>query len=175
MKYPLRIAAALFSLSLILSGCGPVSETRISPKTMPDPAPLQTSDSGYGGYDDIEHVSSYQEDEPLELFTVHFEYDKYDLTSETMDILTSNAEALARHPDAVIRIEGHCDERGTEEYNMALGEKRARTVKKYLLDYGIDPANISIISYGELIPADQGRGETAWRQNRRAEFLVRSE
>ncbi|MEE9553462.1 MAG: OmpA family protein [candidate division Zixibacteria bacterium] len=175
MKYPLGIVTALLTLGVVLSGCGTGSETRISPKTMPDPTPLQTLDIRQGNYDDIEHVSSYEEEESLKLITVHFEYDKFDLSLKAMETLTSNAEALVRHPDAVIRIEGHCDDRGTEEYNMALGEKRARMVKKYLLDYGIDPANLSIISYGELIPADQGHSESAWKKNRRADFVVRSE
>ena len=83
--------------------------------------------------------------------------------------------ALSEHPDAVIRIEGHCDERGSDEYNMALGEKRAATARDYLINYGFNADNLSIISYGESRPVDPGHNEEAWAKNRRAEFIVISE
>ena len=175
MKSLLVIVAALFITTILISGCGTGSETRISPKTMPDPTFSDKTDNDQDEYGDVDHISAYEDEAPLELLTVHFQYDEYDLTQEAMETLTRNAESLARHRNAVIRIEGHCDERGTEEYNMALGEKRAQTVKQYLSDYGISPSNISIISYGESVPAQYGNNESAWKKNRRAEFVVRSE
>lgn len=104
---------------------------------------------------------------PLVLTTIHFEYDKYRLTDEARDIMAANAVALDEHPDATIRIEGNCDERGSDEYNLALGEKRAATARDYLINYGISPGRISIISYGESRPVDPGHNEDAWAKNRR--------
>jgi peptidoglycan-associated lipoprotein len=106
---------------------------------------------------------------------IHFEFDKYDLTPEARDIMAENARQLADRPEAVIKIEGHCDERGTEEYNLALGEKRAKTAKDYLVNYGIDESMISIVSFGESRPIDPGQNEEAWAKNRRADFIVISE
>lgn len=112
---------------------------------------------------------------PLEMVTIHFEFDKYRLTEESRDIIVANAVALGEHQSAVIRIEGHCDERGTDEYNMALGEKRAMTARDYLINYGISSDRISIISYGESRPVDTGHNEEAWAKNRRDEFIKISE
>jgi peptidoglycan-associated lipoprotein len=107
--------------------------------------------------------------------TIHFEFDKYHLTEEARDIMAGNAMALEEYPNAIIRIEGHCDERGSDEYNMALGEKRAATARDYLTNYGIPADVISIISYGESRPVDPGHNEGAWAKNRRAEFIKVSE
>jgi peptidoglycan-associated lipoprotein len=112
---------------------------------------------------------------PLELVTINFEFDMYNLTPEARDVIADNAKALADRSEAVIKIEGHCDERGTDEYNMALGEKRAQVARDYFVNYGIDPSRISIISYGESTPADPGHNEEAWAKNRRDDFLVISE
>jgi peptidoglycan-associated lipoprotein len=112
--------------------------------------------------------------EEFEMLTVYFDYDKFELTSEALDIMSANADHLWKYPLKVILIEGHCDERGTEEYNLALGEKRARSVREYLIKYGISPERMSIISYGESIPADYGHGEKSWARNRRAEFAILS-
>ncbi len=109
------------------------------------------------------------------MVTIHFEFDRYDLTPEARDIMAANARAMADRGAAVIRVEGHCDERGTDEYNMALGEKRANAARDYLVNYGIDPSKISIISYGESKPADFGHNEEAWGKNRRSDFKVISE
>ena len=112
---------------------------------------------------------------PLAMTTIHFEFDKYQLTDEARDIMAANAVALDEHPDATIRIEGNCDERGSDEYNMALGEKRAATARDYLINYGITPGRISIISYGESRPVDPGHNEDAWAKNRRDDFKTISE
>jgi len=114
---------------------------------------------------------------PLELVTIHFDYDKYNLTAEATEILAQNAAGLEmdEYSSVVIRIEGHCDERGSDEYNMALGEKRAATARDYLINYGISPDRISIISYGESRPVDMGQNEESWARNRRGEFIKISE
>lgn len=121
--------------------------------------------------------SEYGEDpasRKFDLQTVYFDYDKFELTSEALDIMSVNADQMWNRPLTVVLIEGHCDERGTEEYNLALGEKRAREVREYLLKYGINPERVSIISYGESMPAAAGSGENSWSKNRRAEFAILS-
>jgi peptidoglycan-associated lipoprotein len=112
---------------------------------------------------------------PLTLTTIYFDYDKYDLKADARDIMAQNAKSLSDHATATIRIEGNCDERGTDEYNLALGEKRANAAKDYLVNYGVNAARISTISYGETHPMDPGHSESAWAKNRRDEFKVQSE
>ncbi|PIE34361.1 peptidoglycan-associated lipoprotein [candidate division KSB3 bacterium] len=106
------------------------------------------------------------------LQTVYFEFDKYSLTGSTRSALEANAEWLRNNPDVLVRIEGHCDERGTLEYNQVLGENRALSAKKYLASLGIAPNRLYTISYGESMPADPGHSEDAWANNRRAEFKI---
>jgi peptidoglycan-associated lipoprotein len=105
---------------------------------------------------------------------IHFNYDKYDIRREDEGILKENAAFLKKDPKMKIQIEGHCDERGTIEYNLALGERRASSVKKYLVSLGIASDRISTISYGEEKPLDRGHHEQAWAKNRRAHFIVLS-
>ena len=107
----------------------------------------------------------------LMLQTIYFEYDKYSLKSDAKEALSKNAATLGAYPEVTVVIEGHCDERGTVEYNLALGEKRARAARDYLVDLGIGTDRIRTISYGEERPVDPGHGESSWSKNRRAEFL----
>ena len=112
---------------------------------------------------------------PVENFkaeNVLFAYDQYALTSESQSHLTALAEKLKASTTSVAQIEGHCDERGSIEYNLALGEKRAQSVKKFLVDLGIPDARLTTISYGEEKPAAEGHDEAAWSKNRRAEFVI---
>jgi peptidoglycan-associated lipoprotein len=103
---------------------------------------------------------------------VYFEFDKSRLTDEAKAILQDNAQWLRDNPDIRVQIEGHCDERGTIEYNLALGERRAMSVRNYLVSLGIDPNRLYTISYGEERPAVLGHNEEAGAQNRRAEFKI---
>jgi len=103
---------------------------------------------------------------------VLFEYDSYDLRGNARDVLRGNADWLKSNPSARIEVEGHCDERGTSEYNLALGAKRSQTAKDYLVSLGVSPDRISTISYGEEIPVCTESSENCWRQNRRARFVV---
>jgi peptidoglycan-associated lipoprotein len=105
---------------------------------------------------------------------IHFDFDKYDVRREDEDILKENAAWLKNNPKMKIQIEGHCDERGTIEYNLALGERRASNTKKYLVFLGIPPDRISTISYGEERPLDKSHDEEAWAKNRRAHIVVLS-
>ncbi len=104
------------------------------------------------------------------LKTVHFEFDKYTIKDSDIGILKSDAQWLKDHPGVDVRIEGHADERGETEYNMALGEKRAMSVKRYIESLGVSGRRLSVISYGEEDPADPGHNEEAWAKNRRVEF-----
>lgn len=110
--------------------------------------------------------------EEKRLYVIFFEYDSYILSDKNKDFLKKNSLWLADTPKAMIRLEGHADERGTEEYNLALGEKRTHVIKKYLMDLGIEAHRIGTISYGEMKPSDQGHDEEAWSKNRRVEFRV---
>jgi peptidoglycan-associated lipoprotein len=101
---------------------------------------------------------------------IYFAFDKSDLSDESRQILTEKADLLKKFTALKLLVEGHCDERGTNEYNMALGERRARAAYDYLAMLGIDAARLSIISYGEEQPAVPGSTEEAWAKNRRCEF-----
>lgn len=103
---------------------------------------------------------------------IYFEFDRYDLDAEDRATLRANAEWLKKNPAVRLEIEGHSDERGTTEYNLALGAKRAQAAKDYLMSLGIAAQRISTISYGEEIPACRGQGEDCWRQNRRDRFVI---
>lgn len=105
---------------------------------------------------------------------VHFDFDRYDLTAEARAILAENAKLMVAHPSLRIQIEGHCDERGSNEYNLALGEKRAMSVKLYLVKLGVRADNLSTISYGEEMPLDPRHNEEAWAKNRRAHLVILS-
>jgi peptidoglycan-associated lipoprotein len=107
----------------------------------------------------------------LKLEKLFFEFDNYTLTPEAREILARNAEWLRQNPSARLSIEGHCDERGSDEYNLALGQRRAEAVKDYLVSLGIADERLRGTSYGEERPAAAGSDESAWSQNRRAEFL----
>lgn len=103
---------------------------------------------------------------------VYFEFDKSTLDSMSQDILSRKADWMRDNTAVVVSIEGHCDERGTNEYNLALGEKRAESTKSFLVDLGIEAYRISTVSYGEERPVDTGQNEEAWAKNRRAHCLI---
>lgn len=105
------------------------------------------------------------------LNTVFFEYDQSRLTSDSRKKLADNADWIKSHPNYTIQVEGHTDSRGSVEYNLALGERRAKSVKAYLQTLGIDAKRVTIISYGKEKPLDSGEGESAWSKNRRANFV----
>jgi len=103
---------------------------------------------------------------------VFFDFDRYDLSADARGVLRSNADWLKSNPSVRIDIEGHCDERGTNEYNLALGAKRAQAAREYLVSLGIAPGRLTTTSYGEEIPVCQAHSEDCWQQNRRARFVI---
>lgn len=105
---------------------------------------------------------------------IHFDFDKYNIRPGDAAILEEDAAVLKKFPTVKVQIEGHCDERGTVEYNLALGERRANGAKKYLVSLGISEERISTISYGKERPLQSGHNEEAWAKNRRAHIVVLS-
>ena len=103
---------------------------------------------------------------------IFFDFDKSNIRSDARETLKDDADFLLKNSNSKIVVEGHCDERGTAEYNMALGQRRAQETKKYLVNLGIKEASIKTISYGEERPFDPGHNEEAWAKNRRAHFLI---
>jgi peptidoglycan-associated lipoprotein len=103
---------------------------------------------------------------------IGFDFDKYDIRPGDAVILKENAAVLKKYHMVKIQIEGHCDERGTVEYNLALGERRANKTKSYIISLGISPERISTISYGKEKPSDPGHNEEAWAKNRRAHTII---
>ena len=109
-----------------------------------------------------------------DLKDIHFDFDKYDIRPGDAKTLDSNAGWLKSNPNHLVLIEGHCDERGTNEYNLALGERRAKSTMNYLVSQGVQASRITIISYGEERPVCTQKSEECWAKNRRAHFLVKA-
>jgi len=132
-----------------------------------------TSGSGNGGADsgtqearlNTFHATS-------DLKDIHFNFDQYDLDSNSKKVLQQNASYLKQNPGMKVEIQGHCDERGTNNYNIALGERRAHSTKKFLVSQGIESSRVNVISYGEEKPFCFDSNENCWFQNRRAHFMV---
>ncbi len=163
------LLACIFAL---LVGCGGSKETvNFEPDPFPEPDPVAEEPANLN----LEPEPTVEEDitakQPIVLRTIHFDFDQFSLTSTAKAVLAENARQLLENPEVSIRIEGHCDERGTVEYNLALGERRAMVTRDYLTNYGISPNQITVLSYGKERPLDSRNSPAAWDQNRRAEFL----
>lgn len=157
----------------LFAGCGPKppEEEMVPEPTTPE---VKAEPEEVEPTPPEEEVVEIPIEEKVKLEMIHFEFDRYRLLPEAKQILTENARMLKMYPEVKILIEGHCDERGTIEYNLALGEKRARAAQEYLTNSGVDPARISIISYGKERPLDPRHNEEAWYMNRRDEFKITS-
>lgn len=166
-----RILVLMIAIGLVafIAGCGgkeAMDEPAVTETTPPPPPPEEKPV--------VEEPPTSQEVETAPaLNDVFFDFDKYNLTSEAKSTLEGNAGELKRASDARIIIEGHCDERGTKSYNLALGEKRAQAAKDYLVALGINGTRISTVSYGKERPFDPGHNEAAWAKNRRAHFVLK--
>jgi len=148
------------------------STTQLPPAT---PAQVESADAAGVPANDLrgDAVSEPAAADPsvLKLEKIFFEYDAFTLTAQAREILARNAEWLRQNPSSSLTIEGHCDERGSDEYNLALGQRRAEAVRSYLVTLGVAAERLAVLSYGEERPAAAGNEEAAWAQNRRAEFL----
>ena len=139
--------------------CDEKRKAELAAKKEPEPEPV------------AKEVEIEKDTGPDRMVTVYFGFNEANLTDESRTALNNNAEYLRNHEGQRIQIEGHCDSRGSTEYNLALGERRAMAVRKYLVKLGVNPTRLEIISYGEERPVDPAQNEEAWSQNRRAEFM----
>ena len=135
--------------------------------TPPPPAPPVIGDDDPFSSRSLEELNR---ESPLE--PAFFQYDSSELDLEGRSVLESNAEVLRRYPTWVITVEGHCDERGTPEYNLALGERRALVARDYLVELGLSADRVRTVSYGKEFPFDPGGNEAAWAANRRAHLVI---
>jgi peptidoglycan-associated lipoprotein len=119
----------------------------------------------------METVASMSRDDFMSR-DVHFAFNSFTLSGGAKALLEQKAQWLSANPEVAAQIEGHCDERGTIAYNLALGERRANAVRQYLVALGVSPSRLTSISYGEEFPLDPGHNEEAWAQNRRAHFAI---
>ncbi len=149
LKHGLTLAFVM----AFLSACSTSSSTKDQTDNTP------TTTTGGGDVEQVMDVSS----------VVYFEFDKYDLTAESRAVLLAHADKL-KGASVAVRLEGHADERGSREYNMALGEKRANAVRDFLVTQGVNGSSLEVISFGEEQPAVAGSDEASWAQNRRVEL-----
>lgn len=172
MKKNFGTLALVIFLAMQFIACGGSKQSgNFEPDPFPEPPPRKTQPEPKEEAPPKPKPEMPKPDR-LVLSTVYFEFDKSALTPEAQATLAENARQLQQHPEAKIRIEGHCDERGTVEYNLALGQRRAISVRDYLNSFGISPDRITIISYGKERPVDPRHNEEAWAKNRRAEFVI---
>jgi peptidoglycan-associated lipoprotein len=149
------------------------SSAKPNPSTAQKPAAeSKVGSSASGSLDELQKGQSTATAASSPLKDVFFGFDKYDLSNDARAVLKANADWLKANPSAQVQIEGHCDERGTVEYNLALGSRRAQSSKDYLETLGITANRISVISYGEEIPVCRETNESCWEKNRRARFVV---
>ena len=166
------IVALPLLVALVLAGCSKHKEVAEAAPPPPPPPPAETPAPTPPPSDPAPPPSS----EPGvqdQLRDVFYDYDAATLSAESQATLDADGKVLMDNTSVSIQIEGHCDERGTVEYNLALGDRRAQSAKDYLVRYGVPASRLSTVSYGEERPFATGNDESAWAQNRRAHFVVR--
>ncbi|MBN2565491.1 MAG: peptidoglycan-associated lipoprotein Pal [Candidatus Eisenbacteria bacterium] len=160
-------------IMISLQGCGSKEEVMEEPIREPE---IMAETSALSGEDvplaEMSDDAIYIEPLGGEFQDIHFEFDQYRILDRDIATLERISRWLNNNPQATVLIEGHCDERGTNEYNMALGEQRALAARRYLIGLGIDSDRLHTISYGEERPIALGSNEEAWGQNRRGHFAV---
>lgn len=168
---------AVLIVSLLLTACSSRQEVRdtdvtAAPQTQPESAEEAAAKSDGARQLSTEQAprDMFGDPEADQLFVIHFPFDSSNLSNEMQKRLQKNADFLRQHPDTKIVIEGHTDERGTADYNLALGERRAKAVREYLATLGIDRNRMETVSYGSEQPVHPASNEEAWSQNRRAQF-----
>lgn len=176
-----RLVVMLSVLTLLASGCAkkpvdeqPAEPTQVEVTQEQQPAAVtEQAVTDTSAYDAAAAARSAERAAAKGLERIHFDFDQYVLTATSKSTLVSNAGLLRAAPAIKVLIEGHCDERGSDEYNLALGEKRALATKDYLISLGVAADRMSIISYGEEMPIDSAHTKEAWAKNRRANFKVK--
>ena len=167
------LAVFIFLTTFALNGCSPVPASP-SPQTeaaTTEPGRIQQArESNPASSLDAMRGGEAPSSGPLQ--EVRYDFDRYDLRPDAREILKANANWMKDNPSVRVQIEGHADERGTNEYNLALGAKRAHTSKDYLVSLGISVERLSTVSYGEELPVCKDKTEGCWRNNRRARFVI---
>jgi peptidoglycan-associated lipoprotein len=174
MKKTMILLVMLFFGMALLSGCsstGGPKDGSENGSEMGGGSGGGSSSSAAGGGGSWTGSALEDPNSPLYEKVVYFDFDTAEIRSEYVDTLRAHAEYLVNTPDARLVIEGHCDERGSREYNIALGERRSESVKRFLEAEGVSPVQLETVSYGEERPVDLGHSEAAWAKNRRAELV----
>ncbi len=187
VRFPL---AAAFVAAVLVAACakkqppvarptppppGSVTQPAARPPEPPEPVvePLPIPQEPLAEEDlNARDLDTLNRDSPLQ--PVFFAFDSQEIDEEMRATLDTNADVLRRYPNWIVTIEGHCDERGTAEYNLALGERRALAARSYLVQVGVSGDRLRTVSYGKEFPFDPGHDETAWAKNRRAHFVITS-
>ncbi len=167
--------------TLLVAGCA--NKIASTPMAEDNPVPTETvastdkpaevQDTAMDGATVADQQPTQKEEAPVaDMEQIHFAFNQVTLSPEARDTLAANAALLQAIPGMRVSIEGHCDERGSDEYNLALGERRAQAAMKYLVALGVDKDRLTTVSYGEEQPLDPANNEEAWTKNRRDEFKV---
>lgn len=164
----LKTLSLIIALAIGLTSCG--SSSKKSTSSSSDDSSMGT-DMGSEGLN-FELNGDSDSGKAGSLRTVYFDFNSANLGSETRSALDANAEALKSNSNVKVQIEGHCDERGGVQYNLALGEQRAKAVRQYLISAGVSSSQMSTISFGKERPVSFGHDEMSWSKNRRANFVV---
>ena len=159
-------------LMLAIAGCSSKKPAPIGGDNNAAGTPIGDNGVGPGGGNSLKNWQNGQFGAQGPLSDIHFGYNDYAIQDQDGPVLKSNAQWLQAHPQTKVQVEGHCDERGSEEYNIALGAKRAQAAKDYLVTLGVGDSRISTISYGKELPLCQENDESCWAQNRRDHFAV---
>jgi peptidoglycan-associated lipoprotein len=181
-KKIVSILVLMFCLGLIMAGCPKKTVVKEEPSIKKEEALAKPEAKREQGAKEFEKSLVAKKEPGIEgevlenklLKDIHFDFDKYNIRPGDAEILNENAVLLKKYSKVKIQIEGHCDERGTVEYNLALGERRANATKNYLVSLGVSADRISTISYGKERPLDPGHNEEAWAKNRRAHTVILS-
>jgi peptidoglycan-associated lipoprotein len=165
------MAMVSVGLMLVVAGCSSKKPAPVDNGMNPNGSQLNGSNVS-GSNSSLEDWKNGKFGSQGPLSDIHFGYNDYTIQDQDGSVLRSNASWLQAHPQTRVQVEGHCDERGSEEYNMALGAKRAQAAKDYLLTLGVGGSRVSTISYGKELPLCQDHDESCWAQNRRDHFAV---
>ena len=171
MAHAPKVLVSMLGVTLVAAGCGGKQVEETPPPAPEAPAP--------GPGSRVRHRSRWTAPAPapdtrratLEA-RIHFALDRADLTPEAQSTLAAKVDILRSSPSLILRIDGHADERGSDEYNLALSKRRAAEAKRFMMDQGIDATRLETVGYGEEQPLDRTASESAWTMNRRADFQV---
>ena len=161
---------SVLTLVAVLAGCSSTGDTKSDGDAAVEDRGIAQA-SGAAGTGDFAAGSLNDPNSPLSRRVIYFEYDSSKIGMEDQDLISVHASYLNSHGDQMVTLEGHGDERGSREYNIALGDRRAQTVRRIMELQGVAPEQVSIVSYGEEKPAAEGHSDAAWRMNRRVEII----